>query len=83
MIAFVEHIRYREARFLLVGHWSQGLFLVFAFTGLAFTLVGVATDVVLHRVSIRTLGELSASGRFRILGVRALPSAPCEEQCPP
>ena len=43
--------------------------------GFAFTLVGVATHVVLRRVSIRTLGELSASERFRILGVRALPSA--------
>ena len=72
---FVEHIRYREARFLLAGHWSQGLFLVFVSEGFAFTLVGVATHVVLHRVSIRTLDELSASERFRILGVRALPSA--------
>ena len=51
------------------------MFLVFVSEGFAFTLVGVATHVVLHRVSILTLDELSASERFRILGVRALPSA--------
>jgi hypothetical protein len=49
----------REARFLCAGHWSQGLFLGFPFIGLLLLLLfGVATYVVLHRVSIRTLGEL-------------------------
>jgi hypothetical protein len=33
--------------------------------------------------ALLVIGELSASERFRILGVRALPSAPCKELCPP
>jgi hypothetical protein len=68
---------YEQATGVKVCFWF------FLSQGFAFTLVGVATHVVLHRVSIRTLGELSASERFRILGVRSLPSAPCEELCPP
>jgi hypothetical protein len=72
-----KRVFYEQATGVKVCFWF------FLSQGFAFTLVGVATHVVLHRVSIRTLGELSASERFRILGVRSLPSAPCEELCPP